>query len=312
MVGNRNEPAVERLSKPVRITEQVWPEGTRPVVSVFNWTYNHAKFIRQSIDSILMQKTRFPVEIIIHDDASTDGTTQIIRDFQAKYPKLFFNKIQSENQWSQGKSVVSDLFTRPRGEILALTHGDDYWTDPYKLEIQASFIEERPSVSCCFHTSSLVDEEGVTISQCYYRPLKDTFSFSDCVSTLRKKYATSSMVFRTKALHPPRFWLQANPNDQFIELQLALAGHIAFLDRNMSAYRKHHNGVWTGAHPKERTLQLLYRYQLLLLDAEVTTLAGEQITSLIKQTEDNLRHTSECGIMGAWRNALRDFARGTG
>lgn len=277
------------------------------MVTVFNWAYNHAPFIRESIESILMQETTFPVEIIIHDDASTDGTTEVVREYESKYPRLFRNIIQNQNQWSQGESVVSDLFRRPRGKFIALTHGDDYWTDPHKLELQTSFIAERPAVSCCFHTSAVVDASGTTLSQCYYRPSQDRFSFSECVSTLRKKYATCSMLFRNEALHPPRFWLQSNPNDQFIELQLALSGDVAFLDRNMSAYRKHKAGVWTAARPKEKTLQLLYRYQLLLLDPEVRELAGEEITSLIKQTENKLRHTSEWGVLTMWRNALRGF-----
>ena len=153
-----------RLPHPVRLTEQVWPEGTVPAVSVFNWAYNHVDFIRESIDSILMQETTFPVEIIIHDDASTDGTTEIIREYEAKYPQLFRNIIQTGNQWSQGKSVMDPMFTAPRGEFIALAHGDDYWTSPHKLQKQVVLLESKPQASGCFARASIVGASGVFTS----------------------------------------------------------------------------------------------------------------------------------------------------
>ena len=114
------------MDTPIVITEHKWPSDTQPVVSIFNWVYNHKDYIRESIDSILMQKTTFRVEIIIHDDASNDGTAEIIKEYEVIYPKLFNNILQKENQWSQGKSVMTPLFERPKGKYVALAHGDDY------------------------------------------------------------------------------------------------------------------------------------------------------------------------------------------
>jgi glycosyltransferase involved in cell wall biosynthesis len=138
------------LSAPVSVTEQVWTDDIMPVVSVFNWVYNHKEYIRESIESILMQQTTFPIEIIIHDDASNDGTKEIILEYQEKYPRLFRNILQEENQWSQGKSVMAPLITAPRGNYIALTHGDDYWTDPLKLQKQVDFLEENPTYTICW------------------------------------------------------------------------------------------------------------------------------------------------------------------
>ncbi len=132
------------LERPVKITEQVWPDEALPVLSIFNWVYNHREFIRESIESILNQKTTFPVEIIIHDDASSDGTNEIILEYQEKYPFLFKNILHKENQWSQGKSVMVPLFEVPRGNYIALAHGDDYWTDPLKLQKQVDFLDGNP------------------------------------------------------------------------------------------------------------------------------------------------------------------------
>ena len=92
-------PQPDRLPHPVRITEQVWPEGTVPVVSIFCITYNHEKFIREAIEGFLMQETTFPVEIFIHDDASSDATAQIVKDYAAKFSQLFKMVLQTENQY---------------------------------------------------------------------------------------------------------------------------------------------------------------------------------------------------------------------
>jgi glycosyltransferase involved in cell wall biosynthesis len=126
---------------PIEITKQHWSLDAKPLVSVCNWVYNHKDFIEQSIDSILMQKTTFPVEIIIQDDASNDGTREIIEEYAFRYPHLFKNILFKENQYSQGKDITIGLFKKASGKYIALAHGDDYWTDPYKLQKQVDFLE---------------------------------------------------------------------------------------------------------------------------------------------------------------------------
>ena len=100
------------------------------VVSVACITYNHAPYIRQCLEGFLMQKTNFPIEIIVHDDASTDGTDDIIREYALKYPELFKVILQEENQYSKGVDVLSLVFERSAGKYIAFCEGDDYWTDP--------------------------------------------------------------------------------------------------------------------------------------------------------------------------------------
>jgi glycosyltransferase involved in cell wall biosynthesis len=129
------------LNSPIEITKHHWPNNTKPLVTVCNWVYNHKDFIRQSIDSILMQKTTFPVEIIIQDDASNDGTREIIEQYALEYPDLFNNILFEKNQYSQGKDITNGLLSKASGRYIALTHGDDYWTDPYKLQKQVDFLE---------------------------------------------------------------------------------------------------------------------------------------------------------------------------
>ena len=126
-----------------------------PLVSICCFTYNHAQFIRKCLDGFLMQKTDFPIEILIHDDCSTDGTIEIIQEYTAKYPELIFPLYEEENQYSRGGAGKMDLYNyrRARGKYIAYCEGDDYWTYPLKLQKQVDFMEANPEYSVCWHRS---------------------------------------------------------------------------------------------------------------------------------------------------------------
>ena len=131
-----------------------------PLVSICCITYNHARFIRKCLDGFLIQETSFPIEILIHDDASTDGTDGIIREYADKYPDLILPLFETENQYSQGKQNKIDFYNyrRARGKYIAYCEGDDYWTDPLKLQKQVDFMESHPDYSVCFHRWKHFDE----------------------------------------------------------------------------------------------------------------------------------------------------------
>jgi len=116
----------------------------RPLVTIACTTYNHENFIEECIGGFLMQKTTFPIEIIIHDDASTDGTAKIVEEYANEHPELIVPVYQKVNQYSQGiKPWPNFVFPKARGKYIALCEGDDYWTDPYKLQKQVDFLEEN-------------------------------------------------------------------------------------------------------------------------------------------------------------------------
>lgn len=117
-------------------------KSNKIIVSVCCLAYNHESYIRKCLEGFLIQKTDFPFEILIHDDASTDGTEEIIREYEAKYPNIIKPLYEKENQWQKGRrgSAIFN-FPRARGKYIALCEGDDYWTDPYKLQKQVDFLE---------------------------------------------------------------------------------------------------------------------------------------------------------------------------
>jgi len=140
-----------------------------PIVSVACITYNHAKYIREAIESFLMQKTNFSYEILIHDDASTDGTDQIIKEYELKYPNLIFPTYQSENQFSKGvrRILATFVFPKCRGKYIALCEGDDYWTDPLKLQKQCEYLETNPEFGLVFTDADYLYERNNQLIRAY-------------------------------------------------------------------------------------------------------------------------------------------------
>ncbi len=132
-----------------------------PFVSICCITYNHEKYIRDAIEGFLNQKTNFPFEVLIHDDASTDGTANIIREYEAKYPQIIKPIYQTENQYSKGIDVSIFNYSRAKGKYIALCEGDDYWTDPYKLQKQVDFLEKNPDFGLVYTKCKLFNNNKV-------------------------------------------------------------------------------------------------------------------------------------------------------
>lgn len=145
---------------------QNW-NGEIPLVSVCCITYNHEPYIAQTLDGFLLQKTSFPFEVLIHDDASTDRTADIIREYERKFPKIIKPIYQKENQYSQGKREISETwnFPRAKGKYIAMCEGDDYWIDENKLQMQVDFLENNPEYGMCYTNFNLVSEKSKNIKQ---------------------------------------------------------------------------------------------------------------------------------------------------
>lgn len=122
-----------------------------PLVSIKCMTYNHENYIAQCIDGFLMQKTNFPFEILIHDDCSTDKTESIVRDYEAKFPKIIKGIYETENQWKKGCGAHhTKIDAAIKGKYIAICEGDDYWIDENKLQMQVDFLENNPEYGMCY------------------------------------------------------------------------------------------------------------------------------------------------------------------
>lgn len=142
---------------------QNW-NGEIPLVSISCITYNHEPYIVQALNGFLMQKTTFPFEVLIHDDASTDGTTEIIKDYAQKYPEIIKPLYEEENQWIKGRRGSAEFnFPRAKGKYIAFCEGDDYWIDENKLQMQVDFLENNPEYGMCYTKTKKWNE----LKQCY-------------------------------------------------------------------------------------------------------------------------------------------------
>lgn len=219
-----------------------------PLLSVCCITYNHVDFIKDALEGFVMQKTTFPFEVLIHDDASTDGTSDIIREYQKRYPQLINPIIQEENQWSQGKRGMNLRFNIPRsqGKYMALCEGDDYWTDPLKLQKQVEFLEGNPDFSFCFHDSYILDEKtnqkDIAIGT---RKVDQVVDLKSCI--LQHNAHTASIVFRKTSYSKPI--IKTPKGDYALVITLASSGFGRYIPEVMSVYRRHLGGVWS---PKSR------------------------------------------------------------
>jgi len=126
-------------------------EKTDIAVSISVLTFNHEAYLRKALEGLAMQKTDFPFEVIIHDDASLDNTPGIIRDF-AMGPMIVRSIFQTENQLSKtGKYPVVNTYAKARGRYIAICDGDDYWGDPLKLQLQVDYMDAHPEAILCYH-----------------------------------------------------------------------------------------------------------------------------------------------------------------
>lgn len=134
----------------------------RPLMVSINCTvYNHEPYLRQCLDGFVMQKTNFRFEAIVHDDASTDGSAAIIHEYAERYPDIIKPIYESENQYSKGDGSLRRIMRNAmKGKYMAICEGDDYWTDPNKLQMQFDFMESHPDYSMCFHDVNIKAEKG--------------------------------------------------------------------------------------------------------------------------------------------------------
>lgn len=218
-----------------------------PLISVIVTVYNHELYLQQCLDSILSQKTHYQYEVIVHDDASTDGSREIIESYAAKYPKIIVPILQNQNQYSRRIPFVEKyILPLVKGKYIAICEGDDYWTDDTKLERQCAYMEEHPECSLCFHRAQMV-RDGKSLG--FMAPFdKDTDVSTEAVIAGGGGYmATNSIFYPTvyAKMMDLEFFKVAPVGDAPTQAFLATQGTIHYLNDSMSAYRVMAKGSWS-------------------------------------------------------------------
>jgi hypothetical protein len=211
-----------------------------PKVSVVSITYNHEAYIREALDGFIAQKTDFPVEIIVADDASTDATPAIIQEYADRHPHLFRPILRSENVGTHAN--LTDALSAARGKYLALCEGDDYWIDPMKLAKQVAFLDRHPETAVCFHPVWMIWTDGhARDSKFPPAQLRRNLSVETLISG--NFIQTNSVVYRRLARYDD-IPADVMPLDWYLHVRHAAHGDIAMLPETMAVYRRQPQGMW--------------------------------------------------------------------
>lgn len=236
-------------------------------VSICCCVYNHEKYLKKCLDGFIMQKTNFRFEILIHDDASTDSSADIIREYEEKYSDIVKPVYQSENQYSKGVKI-SWIYQYPKavGKYIALCEGDDYWCDPYKLQKQYDMLENSEEGVFCTHVVRSIAENGELLEGTHPHKRGDVDAYVSSEKWIRMllsdqpyQFQTSCYFFRADTVKKycnaiPDFISYAKVGDAPLMMLFAMEGDLYFINEEMSCYRNNSSGSWSQRY---RTNQLV-------------------------------------------------------
>jgi RimJ/RimL family protein N-acetyltransferase/glycosyltransferase involved in cell wall biosynthesis len=222
-----------------------------PLVSICCITFNHAPYIAKCLDNLLAQQINFPVEIIVHDDASTDGTADVIRTYEKKYPNRFTVIYQTQNQYSQGKLYVYEdvLFPMTKGKYIAICEGDDYWTDPLKLQKQVDFLESHPDYVMVSHACKVIYTDD-SLAWDWTFPHTE-ITLDDTLKSVTTH--PNTWVFRRYDT-PPVDYNSLPMGDDPRMCYLLTLGKSYYMNEYMSIYLLHQGGSWSALNQLNKSL----------------------------------------------------------
>lgn len=231
-------------------------KAKKPKVSVLCLTYNQSSFVKNMLDSILTQKTNFSFEILIHDDASNDGTVEILKHYQNKYPNIIRVFFEKENQYQKGLRgmVAKILLPEARGEYVALCEGDDFFTNKNKLQLQVDFLDKHQDYALCFHPVKVFFENKEMPDHIF--PNKEEHREFNLKGLLKENFIqTNSVLYRKRK----KYDLSSEnflPGDWYLHLYHAQFGKIGFINKNMACYRRHSGSMWWNSYKNINDLML--------------------------------------------------------
>lgn len=252
-------------------------------VSICCITYNHEEYIAQAIEGFLGQKTNFKFEIIIGEDCSTDRTLEIVKDYAKKHPELI-RLITSKTNVGSIRNQVR-VFNEVKGKYIAFCDGDDYWTDPLKIQKQVDFLEKNPEYIMCCHYSKVIDASGnVLYVSNILKPL--SYTYEDFLVGKREETRIGSMMFKNakeiSEIHEKDWYYRTNGTDAFLKLYITAVtgGKVYVLPEIMSCYRQHVGGAWSMIDPKVRKNRMVSDFNIVIKNFKYSSILKRELLKI--------------------------------
>ena len=308
----------------------------KPLLSIISLVYNHESFLRESLDGLVMQKTNFEFEIIIHDDASSDKSKLIIEEYRKKYPNIIKTIYQSENQKSKGNGIVTKIvMNKAKGKYIAFCEGDDFWTNPHKLQKQVELLESNPRFSACFHPVYWM--ENGKIADELYTPIliKEFYDENDVLENVLQNTICSTIYKKSSIENLSSHIENLNYGDNLLNILTSLCGKIGFINFPMATYRRHSGGVYSGANEYDRVsntiedlkyikekfnfnrnislskrLSSLYEKLALLANETPDKLTGKENQDIYTKTNKNFKTKTQIEVEKLFQSAQLHFNKG--
>lgn len=237
------------------------------LVSIRCITFNHAFYLKDALNSFINQRTTFKYEIIVHDDASTDGTTEILRAYEKKYPNLiraFYEEknLHSQKRLSERMNVIDKNETR--GKYIAYCEGDDFWIDNNKLQIQVDYMERHPEYAMTGHNVIIADSKNNTVMPMDGFNEEQDVTTEEIILNSKMCFQTSSFMIRKSVLDQHIDLLQdCTIGDWPLKLVASTCGKVHYFDRVMSVYRYCHGGAWSDTVNRNAINHMRYRLSMI-------------------------------------------------
>ncbi len=221
--------------------------SNKPLVSIGCVVYNHESFLEQTLEGMLSQKVNFTYEIVIHDDASTDKSAEIIKRYEKKYPNIIRAIYEEKNRYGKPPGIIERIMAKAyRGKYIALCEGDDFWIDRNKLQIQVDYMEQHPDCTMTMHDAMVLDYFDQSLYP-FHPCLGDhDLTARECIARNSNiLFPTASYMIKREMLEWIGFCGETMVGDYPLRLYCFAKGKIHYFDRIMSVYRYGHAGSWS-------------------------------------------------------------------
>ena len=244
-------------------------------------TYNQKEYIRQCLDGFVLQQTNFRFEAIVHDDASTDGTAEIVREYAEKFPDIIKPIFETENQYSNHDGSLGRILNaHTRGKYVAICEGDDYWTDPHKLQKQADFLDANPQCSLTYHACKNVFSTPCKVNYLSGENVKEFYTDVDLIDY---PFQTATVMYKKEIidseLYKKATAIGCTSGDTIFFLTASRFGTIEGVNEQMSVYRRHEGGISQHMYDMDKLWKNFRDWQ------NVALLFGGEIGEKIKEVK---------------------------